>query len=111
MTAITDEYMHDMRQTARPYTLMLLNATPAFRRPEVDPIIWEHGRRNFALRAEGRLAIVCPVQDNSSLSGIGIFAGTIEEVDDIMQGDPGVQAGIFTYDLHPVRGFPGDCLP
>jgi hypothetical protein len=29
----------------------------------------------------------------------------------IMDGDPGVQAGIFTYEVHPVRSFPGDALP
>jgi len=34
--------------------------------------VWEHGRRNFSLRAE---------------------------------------AGIFTYEVHPTRSFPGDRLP
>ena len=28
-----------------------------------------------------------------------------------MDDDPGVQAGVFTYEVHPVRGFPGDGLP
>jgi len=27
-----------------------------------------------------------------------------------MDADPGVRAGIFTYDVHPVRGFPGSAL-
>ncbi len=29
----------------------------------------------------------------------------------MMDADPGVRAGIFAYDAHPVRGFPGSALP
>jgi hypothetical protein len=111
MATITDEYMNEMRAKTRRYTLMVLKATPALRRPDADPIIWEHGRRNFSLRAEGQLAIVCPAEDGGELSGIGVFTGSPEEVAGLMDGDPGVKAGIFTYELHPVRGFPGDSLP
>lgn len=28
-----------------------------------------------------------------------------------MDEDPGVQAGVFTYQIHPTRSFPGDTLP
>jgi hypothetical protein len=111
MATITDEYMHQMLGTTRPYTVVLLKATSALRRPDVDPIIWEHGRRNFSLRADGRLAIVCPVSDDSDLCGIGIFAGPPEEVANLMEDDPGVRAGIFTYETHLARSFPGDSLP
>jgi hypothetical protein len=34
-----------------------------------------------------------------------------EEVVRIMDEDPVVKAGIFTYELHPTRSFPGDSLP
>jgi hypothetical protein len=34
-----------------------------------------------------------------------------EEIAQIMDSDPGVQAGIFTYEVHPSRSFPGDSLP
>jgi hypothetical protein len=27
-----------------------------------------------------------------------------------MAKDPGVQAGVFTYDIHPTRSFPGSSL-
>jgi hypothetical protein len=110
-TAITDEYMGMMLGRARPYSLVLLRATPAYDRPEVDAIIWEHGRRNFALRSEGLLAIVCPVADDTDLCGIGVFTSTVEETARIMDGDPGVRAGIFAYEVHPVRSLPGDSLP
>jgi hypothetical protein len=29
----------------------------------------------------------------------------------LMDDDPAVRAGIFTYEIHPVRSFPGDTLP
>jgi hypothetical protein len=28
-----------------------------------------------------------------------------------MEDDPGVKAGVFEYEIHPVRSFPGDALP
>jgi hypothetical protein len=57
------------------------------------------------------LAIVCPIVDDSEWSGLGIFDATPEEVARIMDDDPAVEAGIFTYEVHPIRGFPGDSLP
>jgi hypothetical protein len=110
-TPISDEFMTEMMSKSRTYTLMVLKATPALRRPDADPIIWEHGRRNFALRAEGLLAIVCPAPDDSELAGIGLFNVSEAELERIMDEDPGVKAGIFTYEVHPVRSFPGDRLP
>ena len=111
MATITDEYMREMLVKTRPYTVVLLKRTAAFRRPEVDATIWEHGRRNFSLRADGDLAVVLPVTSEGELAGVGIFTGMTEEVARLMDEDPGVVAGIFTYQLVPVRGFPGDGLP
>jgi hypothetical protein len=37
--------------------------------------------------------------------------GTVEETTAIMNDDPGVIAGVLTFEVHPCRGFPGDCLP
>ena len=65
----------------------------------------------LALRAEGLLAIVCPVLDDGELRGIGLFNTTAEQAARIMDRDAGVMAGIFTYEVHPVRSLPGDCLP
>jgi hypothetical protein len=42
---------------------------------------------------------------------MGIFKTSVEETRNIMDGDPGVQAGIFVYEIHPCRSFPGDSLP
>jgi len=108
---ITDDFMRERLATTRSYTAVLLRPTPRRREPGADAVVWEHGRRNFALRAEGVLAIVCPVTEEAEVSGIGIFTAPVEEVVRIMEGDPAVIAGLFTYQVLPVRSFPGDSLP
>ncbi|GAA3292576.1 hypothetical protein GCM10020218_067760 [Dactylosporangium vinaceum] len=107
----TDDTMRDRLQQSAAYTPILLHATDRCVRPDVDPIIWEHGRRNMALVDAGLLAVVIPVTDDSPLSGIGIFAADPDTVRAVMDDDPGVRAGIFTYELHTGRGFPGASLP
>jgi len=108
---VTDEYMKDMLARTREYTVVLLRPASRYAEPDARGIIWEHGRRNFALRADGVLAVVCPVADDSDLAGVGIFNATPEETARIMDGDPAVQASVLSYEVHPVRGFPGDGLP
>ena len=111
MPEITDEYMQEMLGKSKTYTAMLLRVTEKASEPDAAKIIWEHGRRNFALRAEGKLPIVCPATDESEWAGICIFDLTPEEVERVMADDPGIKAGLFTYELHPVRGFPTSSLP
>jgi len=61
-------------------------------------------------RWQGMLQVVLPADDDSDLAGIGIFAASPEDTRTIMDDDPGVRAGLFTYRMHPVRGFPGAAL-
>ena len=110
-TPITDEQMRSQLTTTRTYTALILKAGPNRHMDGVEKVIWEHGRRNFSLRADGDLVIVCPVGDGSEVCGIGIFTCDLDRTREIMDGDPGVQAGVFTYELHPCRSFPGDYLP
>ncbi len=65
MVDITDEFMREMLPQSKPYTIVFLKATAKRRDPGADAIAWEHGRRNFALRAEGTLAELRPVTDDS----------------------------------------------
>ncbi len=111
LKTITDEYMREMLPTSRSYTLIILKATPKRNEPGAEKIIWEHGRRNFALRDEGTMPVVCPVNDGSDVTGIGVFITGLEETKKIMDEDPGVKAGVFVYEAHTCRGFPGECLP
>jgi uncharacterized protein YndB with AHSA1/START domain len=111
---VTDETMRERLSHAGSYTGLVLRKTPKLVRPDVDATIWEHGRRNMQLACAGLLSIVLPVTDDSGstdIAGFGVFAATLEETRTIMDGDPGVRAGIFSYDLHPVCGFPGSSLP
>jgi hypothetical protein len=114
---VTDEMLQDALPSTVPYTIVVLKAGPKFSMPGpardswVAKIIWQHGKRNFALRTAGLMPIVCPVADGSGVTGVGIFAASPEEVERIMSGDPGVKEGMFKYDIHPTRTFPGSALP
>ena len=110
MTTITDEFMRQRLSMTRQYCIVILKAGPKKNEDGVEKIIWEHGRRNFALRADGVLSIVCPISDGSNVAGVGIFNAPVEEVKKIMDEDPAVQAGVLIYELHACRGFPGDSL-
>ncbi len=111
MPTITDEYMRGMLSKARDYSVVILKATPKRSEPGADKIVWEHGRRNFVLRADGLLSIVCPINDESNVRGVSIFNASVEETRKIMDDDPAVKAGIFVYEVHACKSFPGDRLP
>jgi hypothetical protein len=66
----------------------------------------------MALEEHGVLAIVLPVSnDPGDWAGLAVFNAPPDDVREIMDNDPGVRAGIFRYEMHPVRGFPGARLP
>jgi len=110
-TTITDELMRQRISATKNYCIVILKAGPKKNEEGAEKIIWEHGRRNFALRADGVLSIVCPISDGSNVSGVGIFNAPVEEVKKIMDEDPAVQAGVLIYETHACRSFPGDSLP
>ncbi|MFC4945359.1 YciI family protein [Pseudonocardia sp. GCM10023141] len=110
MSEITDEYMQEQLGRSRVYTLAMLRPGPKYGTEGSDAVIWEHGRRNFELRAAGTMSIVGPVMDGTDLAGISILTASVEEAAALLDGDPAVQAGLFGYELHPLRSFPGDAL-
>ncbi|MCL2516708.1 MAG: hypothetical protein FWD85_01545 [Microbacteriaceae bacterium] len=109
---VTDEQMLANLGLAREYAIVLLRKNPdaPIAGDEARAIVWEHGRRNFELRDAGLLDIVLPIRDESDLAGIGVFNTTGDEASALMAADPGVQAGLFTFEVHACRGFPGDAL-
>ena len=111
MTEITDEYMNNMLVKTRPYSIIILKDGPNRKSDNAQAVVWEHGRRNFKLRKEGLLSIVCPVPGGEGVSGIGIFKTSVEETKKIMDEDPAVKAGVFVYETYSCLSFPGDCLP
>ena len=108
---ISDEEMHARLAGSAPYTLVALLATDRLVRPDVNPIIWAHGRRNMSLIAAGIAPIIAPAITPGGPSGYAIFATGPDETRTIMDADPAVVAGIFTYEIHPIRAFPGATLP
>ena len=55
--------MREMLGNGNAHTAILLRTTDTGGEPEAWGVIWEHGRRNFMLRAAGKLRIVCPRRD------------------------------------------------
>lgn len=116
MVEISDDYMRARLQKMRPYTMVLLRKGPAYedhatRTPEQAQIVWNHGRRNMALNAEGKMALVGPVAGAGDLVGISVFTVSEAEVRALMEADGGVQAGVFLHDVVTWFGCPGDGLP
>jgi hypothetical protein len=111
MKTFTDDEMNTLLPAAKAYSVVILKQGPKFTDETAPATIWEHGRRNFGLRHDGVLAVVLPVTDGSDVCGVGVFTGTVADTLAVMNDDPGVQAGVFTFEVHPCRGFPGDSLP
>lgn len=111
MQSISDEQMQHLLQQSKAYTLVLLQSLPNVQKENLQEILWEHGRRNFALRAEGLLSIVAPVTEESEIAGIAIFNCDAAKAKEIMLDDPAVKEGVFSFAVLPIRSFPGDSLP
>jgi predicted small lipoprotein YifL len=115
MIEISDETMRSTLATVRSYGLLLLKKGPNYlppdaRPPEQKAIIWEHGRRNMALRAEGKMPLVGPVGRGGDVVGMCVFDVPEAEIHTLMKGDPALIAGLFTYEVLDWFAFPGDSL-
>lgn len=110
MKTITDDYMKQMMTTVKSYIIVILKHGPNYNTKDAQELIWEHGRRNFSLRADGIMSIVCPVWDETELAGVSIFNASVGEVKALMDEDPCVKEGIFIYEIHECKSFPGDSL-
>ena len=73
LPVVTDERLQESLKKTRGYTVLILKAGPKFEVPGPDrasgvtKIIWEHGKRNSALRLAGLMPIVCPITDGSGV--------------------------------------------
>ena len=111
MKTFTDEEMGQLLPTRQAYSVVILKQGPRFS---------DDGDRrssgSTAAATSGCATTACsrwclPVTDGSDVCGIGVFAATVDDTVAIMDDDPGVAAGVFSYEVHPCRGFPGDSLP
>ena len=117
LPALSDEEFLALRATVRPFTVCILRGGPNFEPPGPDPatggtrILWQHGKRNTALRLAGLMPVICPVSDGTEVKGVCILDATPEDADRIMAGDPAIRAGVLTYEIHASRSYAGSTLP
>lgn len=109
-TTITDEQVRELAATAVPYSLVLLWWGDGRFQEGADVIEAAHQRRLVSLRADGVIAILCPVSSDT-LAGMAILDVAPGEARTLMADDPCVRAGMMRVDVHPCHGFPGDSLP
>ncbi|USX52897.1 hypothetical protein [Lentzea sp. HUAS12] len=108
--SVTDEQIQALAATAKPYSIAILHWGPRRTVDGADAVELEHQRRMVALRADGVIAVLCPVVSDT-VAGVAIMTVPAEEAAEIMAGDPCVQAEMMRCEVHPCHGFPGDALP
>lgn len=109
-TPVTDDEIRQLAGTAKPYSLVLLWWGPERHMDGADATELEHQRRMVSLRADGVIAVLCPVASDT-LAGVAIMNVTPAEAGEIMGADPCVQARMMRCEVHLCHGFPGDALP
>jgi hypothetical protein len=109
-TSITDEQVRQLAETAQPFSVALLWWGPERHRDGAEAIEREHQRRMVSLRADGVIAILCPV-GSDTLAGVAIMTLSQGDAKEVMDGDPCVRAGMIVCEVHACHGFPGDALP
>ena len=107
---VTDEQIDALAASAKPYSLAQLHWAPGRHQEGHDAIEHDHQRRMVSLRAEGVIAVLCPVMSDD-LAGVAIMTPPPDQAREIMAADPCVQAGMMTCEGLPCAGFPGDSLP
>ena len=110
MSAVTDAEIEELAATARPYSLVQLSWASGRHQRGAEAIEREHQRRMVSLRADGTIAVLCPVQSDG-LCGVAIMTQPVAQARETMAADPCVQAGMMTVEVLPCVGFPGDSLP
>jgi len=109
-TMVTDEQIQQLAATAKPFSVVLLHWTPDRHMDGAEATELEHQRRLVSLRADGVIAILCPVV-SETLAGVIIMTVSPDEARAVMDDDPCVQAGMMTGEVYSAASFPGDALP
>jgi len=107
---VTDQQIQDLVATAQPFSVALLSWGPGRHQEGADAIELEHQRRMVSLRADGTIAVLCPVLSDT-LAGVAIMTPAADEARALMADDPCVRAGMMTCEVQNCLGFPGDAVP
>lgn len=109
-TIVTDEQIRELAATARPYSLAVLRWGPERHGDGAEATELEHQRRMVSLRADGVIAVLCPIVSDT-MAGVAVMTVPVEEARTIMDEDPCVRAGMIRCEVYPCHGFPGDAIP
>lgn len=91
------------------YVVVLLKRGPHY--DTTGELQMPHLQHVFAMRDAGQQLITLPVRDLGEIVGIGLMATSDkDEVSALMERDPGVVAGRFTFELLSCMGMPGDTV-
>lgn len=110
VSTMTDDRMMGLVGSAQPYTVCTLRPGPQWGVGDWEKVIWEHGRRNLAMREEGLLVVTLRTE-SEDVVGVGVYDRDLDATHELLAGDPAIQAGVLLYDLCPALGFPGAALP
>ena len=98
----------------KPYVLVILTKGENYGLSDTPRIIQsEHLPYIFEQRRDNEMVLTMPVMDNNTnIAAIAIYNTTDkEEVKRLMDKDPAIMAGVFTYEIVTGMGLPGDRLP
>lgn len=109
-TTATGEQVRELAATATPYSLVLLWWGEDRFQDGAGAFEAAHQRRMVSLRADGVIAILCPV-GSDDLAGMAMLDVPPDQARTIMDDDPCVRAGMMRCDVQPCHSFPGDSLP
>ncbi len=107
---VTDQQIQSLAESAKPYSLVILRWGPERHRDDAATTELEHQRRLVGLRADGVIAVLCPVASDT-VCGVIIMTAPPEEAQAIMVDDPCVRANMMVCEVYLCHGFPGDSLP
>lgn len=106
---VTDEQIQALAATAEAFSLAVLRWADRHQ-DGAGATELEHQRRMVSLRAEGVIAILCPVVSDT-VAGVAILTEPPERAREIMAADPCVRAGMMSCEVFACLGFPGDSVP
>lgn len=110
VSTMTDDRMMELVGSARPYTVCVLRPGPNWGAGDWERIIWEHGRRNLAMREDGILVVTLRTESDDVV-GVGVYNRDIDATRELLAGDPAIDGDVLRFTLYPAQGFPGDALP
>ena len=111
--AVTQEQIRQELAKGKPYIVVLLKKGKKFitDKAQAEAMRGKHFDHLFQLRAEGKVIVLFGTRENGEIRSIEVFVSTDKpEVERLVNEDPAVQAGHFSFELLQMTGLPGDIV-